>query len=99
MRIEVLQGDATAVEGDVLALKYAQARYGLDGHVAQRLRDAGYSDAVLTPEPGGASLAPSSRCRCQIDPLRGRRTPDEVQISPDPYVRENGPLVLGQSTA
>lgn len=53
MRIEVLAGDATTVEADVLALKYAQARYGLDAHVAQRLLEAGHTQQVMSPKPGG----------------------------------------------
>lgn len=41
------------VESDVLALKYAQARYGLDAYVAQRLQEAGHSEGVMSPKPGG----------------------------------------------
>jgi len=58
LRIEMLQGDATAVEADVLALKYAQARYGLDAYVAQRLCEAGHSEDEMSPRPGGFRLLP-----------------------------------------
>lgn len=58
MRIEVLAGDATMVEADVLALKYAQARYGLDAYVAQRLLEAGHTQEVMSPKPGGFRVLP-----------------------------------------
>lgn len=58
MRIEVIHGDATAIDGDVLALKYAQARYGLDSHVTDLLREAGHSEFELTPERHGFRLLP-----------------------------------------
>jgi hypothetical protein len=35
MRIEVVQNDATEIAVDVLALKYAQARFGLAGVYCQ----------------------------------------------------------------
>lgn len=59
MRVEVLRGDATAIEGDVLALKYAQARYGLDAYVVQRLLEAGHTNKVMSPKPGGFRILPS----------------------------------------
>lgn len=58
MRIEVLSGDVTAIEGDVLALKYAQGRYGLDAHVATLLHEAGHPMSVMSPRPGGFRLLP-----------------------------------------
>ncbi len=48
MRIEVIVGDATETAGDVLALKYAQAWYGLDKRVADRLRQEGRRDAEMS---------------------------------------------------
>jgi hypothetical protein len=59
MRIEVIAGDATQVAADVLALKYAQARYGLDAFVAQQLRQAGRTDADMSPRPEGFRILPS----------------------------------------
>ena len=56
VRIEILHGDATSVEGEVLALKYAQARYGLDAYVAQCLRKAGQPEDVMSPKPGEFGL-------------------------------------------
>src|SRR4051794_26997816 len=58
MRIEVVAGDATRTAGDVLALKYAQARYGLDEHVAELLRRAGRTDAEMSPGPDDFCLLP-----------------------------------------
>jgi hypothetical protein len=43
MRIEISEDDATSVRVDVLALKYAQARYGLDSYVYERLLEAGHT--------------------------------------------------------
>lgn len=56
MRFEVLHGDATALDGDVLALKYAQAPYGLDAHVSNLLAEAGVPLDKRTPRPGGFRL-------------------------------------------
>ncbi len=61
MRIEVLQGDAATTEGDVLALKYAQAYYGLDAYVKQRLLDAGHSERLMSPKPGGFRILPQAK--------------------------------------
>jgi hypothetical protein len=58
VRIEVVQGDATTIRADVLALKYAQSRYGLDRLVAERLIAAGHSERVMSPNPGGFRLLP-----------------------------------------
>lgn len=59
MHIEVIHGDATAIEGDVLALKYAQARYGLDAYVAQQLHEEGHSEDIMSPRVGGFRILPS----------------------------------------
>ena len=58
MRIEVVTGDATKIDADVLALKYAQAPYGLDAFVAERLREDGHSDTEMNPKPGGFRILP-----------------------------------------
>ena len=39
--IEVVEGDALAIDADVLALKYAQQHHGVDELVATRLVQAG----------------------------------------------------------
>jgi len=39
--IEIVNNDATTIKGDVLALKFAQARYGIDSFVFKKLRKAG----------------------------------------------------------
>src|SRR5688500_16822272 len=52
LRIEIVHGDASNIGGDVLALKYAQARYGVDDFVAEGLRKAGNSDLKMSPKPG-----------------------------------------------
>jgi hypothetical protein len=59
MRIEVVSGEATQIPGDVLALKYAQARYGLDSYVAEQLRIAGRAEAEMSPLPDGFQILPS----------------------------------------
>lgn len=58
MRIEVATGDATKIEADVLALKYAQAPYGLDAYVAQCLREAGHPESEMNPKPGDFRILP-----------------------------------------
>ncbi|MCK4793620.1 MAG: hypothetical protein KAV87_58365 [Desulfobacteraceae bacterium] len=52
MRIEVLQGDATRIQSDVLVLKYAQARFGLDSYVSGKLLEAGHKQKEMSPRPG-----------------------------------------------
>ena len=59
MRFEVVTGDATALEGDVLALKYAQAPYGLDAYVGGLLSKAGVPENQLRPRPGSFRLLAS----------------------------------------
>src|ERR1035441_10100238 len=59
MRIEVVQRDATKIAVDVLALRYAQARFGLDALVFERLIAAGHTSDDLSPLPGEARLVPS----------------------------------------
>jgi hypothetical protein len=39
------------VKADVLALKYAQARYGLDAFVYDRLLEAGLKREEMSPKP------------------------------------------------
>jgi hypothetical protein len=56
MRFEVVHEDATALDGDVLALKYAQAPYGLDAHVSELLSKVGVPEDKRTPRPGGFRL-------------------------------------------
>ncbi len=58
MRIDVAEGDVADFAADVLALKYAQAFYGADGHVASRLIEAGEREAAVTPRDGGFRLVP-----------------------------------------
>lgn len=50
---DLVVGNAMQVQGDVLALKYAQANYGLDAVVSEKLVRAGVDEAVLRPKPGG----------------------------------------------
>lgn len=62
MKISIVTSDATLVEADVLTLKFAGRRYGLDREVAKRLRQVGIPDEAISPEPGEASLVPSEGC-------------------------------------
>lgn len=61
MRVEVVGKDATTLAVDVLALKYAQARYGLDERVYQRLIDAGHDGTQMSPAPGSFRLVRGAR--------------------------------------
>lgn len=58
--IEIVSDDATKIKGDVLVLKYAQARYGIDAFVFQKLIKAGQKKEKMSPEPGAYSLLPSA---------------------------------------
>lgn len=57
--IEIVRDDATKIKGDVLVLKYAQARYGIDAFVFERLIEAGQKKKEMSPDPGAYSLLPS----------------------------------------
>jgi hypothetical protein len=59
MRIEVVKADATKADADVLVLKYAQDRFGVDRIVAERLIAAGRSQGIMSPRPGGFRILPS----------------------------------------
>jgi hypothetical protein len=54
--IKILTGDATRISVDVLALKYAQANYGLDKLVISILTDGGRDPALMRPKTGGFRL-------------------------------------------
>jgi hypothetical protein len=55
--IEVITGDALTVDADILALKYAQASYGVDKRVAQMLLNSRQME--ITPRAGGFRLVTS----------------------------------------
>jgi len=52
-KFEVLTGDITEIRADVLILKFAQAFYGADRHVANLLLQAGEDPTALQPKEGG----------------------------------------------
>jgi hypothetical protein len=56
IRIKIVTGDATKISVDVLALKYAQANYGLDTLVTRILRGGGRDASLMQPKPGGFRL-------------------------------------------
>jgi hypothetical protein len=56
MDIRVLQGDALEIAADVLVLKYAQALYGVDELVVERLEAAGLTVHDILPRPGACRL-------------------------------------------
>jgi len=58
--IEIVGDDATKIRGDVLALKFAQARFGIDAYVFKKLIEEGQQKEEMSPEPGGYSLLPSA---------------------------------------
>jgi hypothetical protein len=58
--IEIVSDDATAIKGDVLSLKFAQARYGVDAFVFHKLLEAGQKKEKMSPKPGCYSLLPTA---------------------------------------
>jgi hypothetical protein len=61
VELSVVQEDVTAVAADVLLLKHAQAHYGADAVVADRLTRPGrLSEADLSPDDGAHVLVPTA---------------------------------------
>ena len=58
--ITVQQGDATAIDADVLALKYAQALSGVDEIVAYRVAERHPTLLTTLPSPGEMVLLPAA---------------------------------------
>src|SRR5262245_3887873 len=58
--IKVIAGDATTMEIDVLALKYAQANHGVDSIVTKELLAADRDPASMQPKPGEFRLVDSA---------------------------------------
>ena len=56
VKLSVQQGDATLYQCDVLVLKYAQAAYGVDAAVVEKLDSSGINGAALLPEPSAYSI-------------------------------------------
>ncbi len=56
IKIRLLPADALKVDVDVLAIKYAQANYGLDTHVTRILTDNGRKPSRMRPKPNGFRL-------------------------------------------
>jgi hypothetical protein len=56
MQIVIVEGDALDISADVLVLKYAQALYGVDGLVVDRLEAAGSRVLSRLPKPGECRL-------------------------------------------
>jgi hypothetical protein len=54
--IKIVTADATSISVDVLALKYAQANYGLDTLVTRILTDGGRDPSLMRPKAGGFRL-------------------------------------------
>ena len=57
--IRIVEGDALAFDADVLALKYAQEFFGVDGLVALRLEPTGMQTDRMRPAVGGFELIPT----------------------------------------
>lgn len=55
VKIVVLNADATNVDADVLVIKYAQAHYGLDYIIAQKIARLGEPKKSFTPLTGNAN--------------------------------------------
>jgi hypothetical protein len=60
VKITVQQGDATTIDADVLALKYAQALYGVDENVAYRLSERHPRLLTSLPSPGDKVFLPAA---------------------------------------
>ncbi|MEN6319197.1 MAG: hypothetical protein ABFD82_10640 [Syntrophaceae bacterium] len=60
IKISIENVDATKIKADVLTLKYAQERFGLDAFVYQRLLVAGVKESEMSPKPGEFSIVSSS---------------------------------------
>ncbi len=58
--IEVIEGDALAIDADVLALKYAQQHHGVDELVAARLVQAGVEKKRMRPRIAEFRLVPTN---------------------------------------
>lgn len=54
--ISVVNADVTSVDADVLVLKYAQAHYGLDRIVSEKLTRLGVEKNQFSPIPGISNL-------------------------------------------
>ena len=59
IKISLLSTNALKVNVDVLALKYAQANYGLDTLVSKMLINEGKDPSLMQPKPGDCSLVKS----------------------------------------
>lgn len=56
MNIQVYHGDVLETDADVLVLKHAQATYGVDKLVVERLEATGTEVLSMLPKPGGFRL-------------------------------------------
>ena len=52
VEISVVNDDVTSFDADVLVLKYAQAHYGLDSVVSQKVTRLGINENQFSPKPG-----------------------------------------------
>jgi len=57
--VKIDEGDAFNYRVDVLAVKYAQAYYGLDGAIVNRFQEVGFDIDSLQPRPGHFELVGS----------------------------------------
>jgi len=55
VEIAVINDDVVSVDSDVLILKYAQAHFGLDRFISQKLIRLGVDDTLFSPLPGIAN--------------------------------------------
>ena len=60
MQVRLVEGDATESAVDVLVLKFAQGRHGLDYRVHQLLADRGIPESQMNPRPGEVRLVSGS---------------------------------------
>lgn len=60
IKISIRNIDATKLKADVLALKYAQNRFGLDEFVYETLFETGADETQMSPKSGDFSILPTS---------------------------------------
>lgn len=91
VKVTIERGDVLKARGDVLALKYAQERYGVDAMVAQKFREQGRR--LPRPSEGNTSNLVKSVDGIEADHVLVVGTPD-LWMFDYPDIRDFGRLAL-----
>lgn len=91
VKVTIERGDVLKARGDVLALKYAQKRYGVDAVVAQKFREQGRR--LPRPNEGNTSNLVKSVDGIEADHVLVVGTPD-LWMFDYPNIRDFGRLAL-----